>query len=310
MIKRKVIQIGKFTKVVSLPRNWTKKNNVEKGDEINIEERNDELIISFNDIKKRTLVADLDLSELKEDIVVPLLNILHKEGFHEISLKLNESVPFDMVANKINTQLLGFEIIGHSQNKCLIKNILSSSDSELDELLKKSFLVTISLANNSLSCIRKGDCNSLKKMIQLEETNNKLTNLCERVLNESKMDIKNRHLYFTAWLLESIADDYRDLCDILAESDLTKIRPDVIMAYQKVNQLLQIYFHLFYSFSFREMAYFIHARKALLKRLHDMFSESVVDNKIITYFIILCKRMSDSVGAILSLKAPLKALEK
>ena len=45
IMKRKVIQIADSTQLVSLPRKWTIKNGIKKGDELEIVEKGPKLIV-------------------------------------------------------------------------------------------------------------------------------------------------------------------------------------------------------------------------------------------------------------------------
>jgi len=45
-MRRKVIQIADSTQLVSLPRKWALKHGIKKGDELNIEEKGSELLVS------------------------------------------------------------------------------------------------------------------------------------------------------------------------------------------------------------------------------------------------------------------------
>ena len=44
-IKRRVIQIANSTQLISLPRKWTQKYNIRKGDELEVEEDGDRILV-------------------------------------------------------------------------------------------------------------------------------------------------------------------------------------------------------------------------------------------------------------------------
>jgi len=50
---RKVVSFGKSSFVVSLPKTWVTRNNVKKGDELAVDEKTSELVVSVNSPKKR-----------------------------------------------------------------------------------------------------------------------------------------------------------------------------------------------------------------------------------------------------------------
>ncbi len=47
-MKRKIIQIANSTQLVSLPRKWCLSNNVKKGDEIDVKEKDNNIVVSTN----------------------------------------------------------------------------------------------------------------------------------------------------------------------------------------------------------------------------------------------------------------------
>ena len=300
-MKRKVIQIGNFTKVVSLPTDWVRKYNIGKGDELDIEEKGNQLII-YSLLNKRILKANIDLRNVEKEIAWPLLALLHKKGYDEIKIRFDNPEILSIIQKKISSTLMSFEVIEQTKNSCVVKNITYGQEAELESLLRKIFSVTISLSRNSLDYINTGNVERMEELYSLEETNNKLTNLCERILNTTNMDINNRYLYHTIWLLESIADEYRDLCKSVTDNNI-KLQKETVQIYKKVNSLLNDYFLLYYSFSLKSMAQFIKNQKQLVKDIPHLFTGSKGDDKIIAALLSISKRFGDMIGSTIALKA-------
>jgi phosphate uptake regulator len=302
-MKRKVIQIGDFTKVVSLPREWTKKYKVERGDELNIDENGSTIIISQSDSKKSMLTAEADLRGVDKEIVWPLLALMHKIGYNEISIKFDNPEVLGIIRKKNSSALMGFEVIDQTKNSCFIKNITEGTKTELDSLVKKIFSVTLCLSNNTLYYLRTSDTERLDELLSLEETNNKLSNLCERMLNTAGLDINNRYLYIVVWLLESIADDYKELCNLLKTKKKLTVSRETIQLYEKANNLFENYHALFYTFSLKGMATFIKNQKHLTKELMESAAGNKDEHAIISTLLVISKKMGNFIGATLALKA-------
>ncbi|MBW2966819.1 AbrB/MazE/SpoVT family DNA-binding domain-containing protein [Candidatus Woesearchaeota archaeon] len=303
-MKRKVSLHGPSTLTISLPSKWTKENDIKKGDELNIEEKNDELIISFSDKSKKRLKADIDLKNTEKEIAWPLLALMHKKGYDEIKISFNNSDILNIIQKKISSTLVGFEIIEQTKDSCTIKSITEGFQSELDNILRKIFSVTISLSKNSLEYIKTGTLKKIDELLSLEKTNNKLPNLCERILNIIKFDLNNRYLYTIVWLLESIADDYRDLCIAIKTKNQITINKETEQIYEKVNNLFEDYHILFYTFSLKNMALFIKNQKQLTKEIMDSI-KGHKDDQILAVLLTVSKRLGDLIGATLSLKIKL-----
>lgn len=67
-LMRKVIQIAGSTQLVSLPRAWAKKNNIIKGQEIEVQEDGDKIIITASS-EPVVETAELDINGL--DVMIP-----------------------------------------------------------------------------------------------------------------------------------------------------------------------------------------------------------------------------------------------
>ena len=113
--------------------------------------------------------------------------------------------------------------------------------------------MTLALADQSLEFIKQKKFDELKGLIELEKTNNQLTNFCERILNKKGLDepIKTNFLYVIMWNLEKIGDDYKYICE---HSAAKKISKSTIELYDRVNKLLRNYYELFYKFDVQKLS--------------------------------------------------------
>ena len=64
-MRRNVILMGGKTYVLSLPSNWIKKYRIQKGEELDVEERGNQIIVS-TDRSSEDYEKDVDFSELNE----------------------------------------------------------------------------------------------------------------------------------------------------------------------------------------------------------------------------------------------------
>src|SRR3989338_5912601 len=86
-MKRKVVKQGAATLTISLPSKWGKKFDLKNGDELNLEEQGDALIVTNKNIKSLKQ-RQIDISDL-----FPLINIAlvkaYQHGHEEIKLVYN-----------------------------------------------------------------------------------------------------------------------------------------------------------------------------------------------------------------------------
>ena len=86
-MKRKIVKQGAATMMVSLPSKWVKKNNLEKGDEVDIDEQDKELIITPEKKVEKKKQVTIDITPDKKDNIYPILTHAYRRGFDKIILK-------------------------------------------------------------------------------------------------------------------------------------------------------------------------------------------------------------------------------
>jgi len=148
----------------------------------------------------------------------------------------------------ITNLFMGFAVVHRSGNSCVIRSLAKELDDQLQVIVRRAFLVTLSLADQSLELIKQEKFSELQGLLELEKQNNQLTNFCERILNKRGLDepVKSNFLYVIMWNLEKIADEYKYLCEYLAVQQ--KISKFSVELFGRVNILLRRYYELFYRF--------------------------------------------------------------
>jgi len=260
-MQRKVAQIGPATLMVSLPSKWAKRYGVKKGDEIEIKEAGKSLILNIDKVKniERTSV---DVSNLNERVIKWVLSALHKSGYDEIEVKYSGQKTLKVIQDMIQNVLMGFAIMDQNDKIVVLRCVAQDVPTEFDAALRRAFLVTISLAENSLQLIKNKNYQGLDGLISLEQTNNQLTNFCERILNKHGLgnEKTNSFWYIIAWNLEKICDEYKYICTLKFNKPLDK---NVLTYYEDTNSLLKDYYELFYNFD-------INKAKELENRSEDL----------------------------------------
>lgn len=271
-MKRRVIKQGNNTLTLTLPRKWAQKFGIKAGDEIEVEEEGSYLKILTNEIKEEPKKIQLDFSQVNETIMNSLLAVVHKNGYDEVEVLYNDPKTAKIIQKRINSMLIGYEIVEQTPKRCVIRNVSGWHDKEFDNLLRRTFLVTLTLGKNSLETIKTGLYENLKELLILEETNNKLTNYCHALLNRKIFDCprKTVYLYHISWLLEKIGDEYKSLCLYLIENKNLKFDKEILKAYERVNILLEDYYHLFYQYDLKKLEEIYKKQESLRKELTEL----------------------------------------
>ena len=271
-MKRRVIQIADKTLVVSLPNDWVRQWGVKKGDELDVSESGPKLIAStteYRPLKK----GGVDVSNASERTLRWLLSSLHKKGYDEIEIKSDNPLHAVIIDNLLKDLFLGFAVVHRSGATCLIRSLAKELDDQLQVIVRRAFLVTLALADQSLETAKSKKFEQLKDLLELEKTNNQLTNFCERILNKKGLDepVKTNFLYVIMWNLEKIADDYKYICEHLSAKK--RISKETMELYDRVNKLLRNYYELFYKFDVEKLSVLSDDFKKLSKDIETSLSK-------------------------------------
>lgn len=134
---RKITKAGPATHTISLPPKWIKKNNLEPGVEIRLDEIDNNLLLS---------VADLGCDVIKripydEVLLEYMIEKLYCESTLQIVIYSDyEIIDIDFIYNIIK-KFVGLKIIEQSDNKVILKQILEPSSTSPKAILKRVYLL-------------------------------------------------------------------------------------------------------------------------------------------------------------------------
>ncbi len=302
-MKRKVIQIANSTQLISLPRAWTKKHNIIKGQEVNVEEVGENVVVSTETVP-RLETAELDISGI-EEVTKRCVFALYQKGMDEIKLYFKKGQPLENIKELIGTHM-GIEILDQTDKYMVLKNILGNIE-EFDLLLKRTFLTLLTMSEQMLEALKGHDPKGLRNTVVMEETNDKLTMLCRRSLNKGyESTSRTGPLYALTVELERIADEYKhSIINLLNVKNGIKVRGEVIELFEQTNGMLRLFYNLFYKFNKEDVVKLKEESVSITNQsLKLLNSKSLNTQEIILVFNCtnLADRLFGSVGNILILK--------
>jgi len=245
-MKRKLVKQGAATMMISLPSKWIKEFNLDKGDEIDLEESGKDLIIrSGKSIQEKTK-SIINISEFK-----PLGNraivSLYNKGVDELEINFKDPEDVKKFQNKVINELLGFEIIRQTQNTLYIKKIAESEEIDIDDLIKRIFFILDSMFEELISALEKKQ--SLDPIIATDSSVNKFSHFCMRRLNKKgyKDFSKTSQVYGLVYDMEKIGDAIKGIAEEYKES--VKASKQDIEILKKIKNLLNMVKNLFFNFN-------------------------------------------------------------
>ncbi|MFH1063646.1 MAG: hypothetical protein V1729_01045 [Candidatus Woesearchaeota archaeon] len=298
-IKRKVIQIAGSTHLVSLPKAWIDQQKIMKGDELDLLVEGNHVVVSTStEAKPETIKIDVSDAHM---FSFRFLAAIYKSGYDEVELQLSEKTSLKELSRQINSMLPGYELVDQRGRVCVIKNISKGLDSEFDTILRKIFLITNSMAKNTLDALKTKDYNLLNDTILLEETTNRFCNFCERMLNKKgyKNAKKTSFVYNIVWELEKVTDQFKYLNVYLLENRNAKIGKEAFDLFSRVNTLFNMFYELFYKFDSEKVQTIAAERKAIVAECNRLFGSKTTDPKIVHHLSNVTQMVFNMVGSYL-----------
>jgi len=178
---------------VSLPTKWVKKNGVQKGDEVNLEEENNRIIVGVNKSSRKRL-AEIDITGLSRSAIMFYLRSIYRQGYDEVvihfknpktiyyDLKKEEKV-ISVIHQEIN-RLIGFEVTQQREDFCVIKDLSGPSEGKLDIIIKRILFLLKDAIDDSVEAIKNKNYDKLETIEEKHDTITKFISYCLRMFNK------------------------------------------------------------------------------------------------------------------------------
>lgn len=256
-MRRKVILLAGKTFVISIPSKWAKKNNIKKGEELDVIESESNLTIALLQRNVQTS-ACIDVSDLNSSLLWHYLVSAYVKGIEEIELKFSEKEIFNprtqskvstikFIANVVSS-LIGMELVRHGNSFCIIKEVSSIKPDEFNAVLKRIFFNICTIASDCLEAIKLKDKFILENCAYTEENINRLCAFCLRAINKGVCTKNTQISTYTSLivLLEELGDCYFEIANMLLKN--SQLAKNNIDFFEKTSVLLHDLFELFYDF--------------------------------------------------------------
>lgn len=159
---RKITKTGPATHTIALPAKWVKQNNLEAGQEIKLDEVENNLIISVQRNKNQQIKRVKYDTTLLQD----MLEKLYRENTPQILIYSDEVIPKSI--NSIILKFPGLKIIEESKHKILLNQILEPSITQPTAMMRRIYLLYKKYFESN-----PGDLNDLEELLFLAGLQNK-----------------------------------------------------------------------------------------------------------------------------------------
>lgn len=290
-MRRKVIQQGPATLVVSLPAKWVKKYNVQKGQEIEIAEKDNTLLLLLEPITHE-LKKEFNVDDFHGYFSKYLIHYFYQKGYDEVIIRYIDPTFSRIIADCVEG-MVGFDIVEQGKNYTKIAALMSTDVAQFDTILRKAFLVTLEMGNKIIVSIQKTEHASLADIKRDERIINKYCDLCQRILNKKNENVV--FLYLVVRDLEKLGDYYKYLCEHWNKN----VHQDILELFISVHKYFQLYYELFYNFDKEHADRIFTEKTPLLQRCQERLIHANKDETLVLFDLM------NIVQAVFDLKGPL-----
>jgi len=200
-MKRKIIKQGHNTLTITLPKRWAENKGLKGGDEINIEEIDDELRISGHDIDvKRSL--RVQSKDLEWYSTAKLISACYELGLDKLYIELGKDkssswyhgkVSLVNIIHKFTDRMIGYEVTSQTERKIQIEN-MSQPLVKYDIIMAKMFSMVIQFLTNYIDIIEEGKEERFKEGDFQHDNITRFASLCIRLIHSDRTFSKTEQL--------------------------------------------------------------------------------------------------------------------
>ena len=273
-MKRKIIRQGHNTLTMTLPSEWVKKFNISSGDDVDVYEKDNCLLINSekhdNNMKTEFSIDGMDLPTIWKYFMA-----VYREGYDEVKVKFTPGLELENpykffshhqidlkygkniekkeatdVIQGVVSRFIGFEIIECGVDYVLIRELSQPTSREFDNSLRRVLLVLQQMADEILEAIKSSKPKILMHIHDIDITLDKFHDYCIRILNKvgNKESRKTTLLFSTLYLLELMGDEFKSISHHLIYDFKDQNYKSVVGITESIKEQLDLYYSMFYKF--------------------------------------------------------------
>lgn len=277
-MKRKVVQQGPATLMISLPSKWVKENSIKRGDEIEVIEEKGKLTLALEAAQtKNTKEIDAKSIRILNEYFV---NYLYQKGYDEVTFRYDDPQLAEIIKKRAK-QLIGLEVVEQGKNFTKLKMLMATDQEEFDTVLKKLFYITLVMGDKITEALVQKNKALLEEVKEDEKENNKYCDLCMRILykNRYKYPENGFALYSLLRELEQVGDIYKNLAHAFVDAQ-TKPLQEV---YTRTHAFFRVYYELYYAYDEQKAQRFFQLKTDLLEECKKLLTDATKEELLVLF---------------------------
>lgn len=192
MYSRKIIPLGKSSLVVSMPKEWLRQNNLNKGDKVEVIIQNNQTILirpEYSRVQKEDKITLYLDEEEPEDSITRIVIGCYLNGYEIIALnskKRFSSKQQQAIRNIVKSLYL--RIIEATSSKVIIQTLMDESKASVISGIERMNLITGAMCDDVLNSMRYWDIDLAKSVINLEDDVDQFLFFLLRLIRSSLID--------------------------------------------------------------------------------------------------------------------------
>ncbi|MBI2129641.1 phosphate uptake regulator PhoU [Candidatus Woesearchaeota archaeon] len=302
-MKRKIIKQGHSTLTITLPSKWAQDSGLKAGDEIDLLETENGLLINTQCQQEfSSVVLNID-NDFSTPILWKYFCAVYRAGYDEITVKFQSNKKYEdafgfitpyardpylpkekyektilAVVQDITNRFIGMEIIEHSLDHCVIKEMEEPSAKEFENAMRRVFFIIQQMFNDVIGIIETRNFDRFADVHILDMNIDRFHDFCCRILNKmrAKSQSKAEIIYTTLFILELLADEFKHISNYyynarkhsINDAELKRMKQFMM----SISEQFNMYHDLYYNFDHEKV-------KKIYGKCADLFAEPLIKNK-------------------------------
>tara|TARA_Y100000310_G_scaffold345415_1_gene464738 strand:- start:7009 stop:7875 length:867 start_codon:yes stop_codon:yes gene_type:complete len=287
-MKRSVILMGGKTYVVSLPANWIRKFEIQKGQELDVAVVDNTVIVQTDKLSSGN---DLEINVSPLDKMLRrVIGAAYKSGYDQVKITYNGKEQLAIIEEILQKTCIGFEVARQGDNFVIIRNLVKLDPDQFNHSFRRLFHTIETMLGDLCEATDKA---TLAKVIEKDEQVNRLADYCRRIINSGNLKgiEKLPVQYYIVEQLERMGDVIKKIAKNTKDTSLLE-------KMTSTKHFFEMFHKLYFEFSLERMEAF----GKEFYSLRDQFKETKDYSQITAFQEVLLETIFDMNGAIFTMR--------
>ncbi len=290
-MKRKVIKQGHDTLTLTLPKRWAETAGIKPGDEVDVEEKGSNLIITNKNVVPKEESVSIDISKLDRSSALISIQGAYRYGYDSIRItsdkpttthyRHQKEVSISEIIHNVVGRCIGAEIVSSKGNTFHIKKLSNESHEEFDNVMRRVFRLLNEEIEEFIIAVENNDKNKLASIEHHHFNIKKFINYAHRLLNKfghnepKKTAIMFSVIEYLGRIENFVKNASRDM-----QKYEFKLSKRSIKAIKETYEIVKGYYEFFYNFNIEKSSPLFQRRDKiryeLFKDLNELTKEELL----------------------------------